>query len=97
MLDIRGASIQEAVEHFRKVSETMPAGPEKGIALLSQMSCHESLNQHSEAKRCRDAALAMPNILWSFTNNSAAWTPMSANGRRRSGTTIKLAPKDKKK
>lgn len=53
-----------AAEHYRAVSEQMPAGPEKVRALLDLARCSHELGQPERAATSAEAVLALPNFQW---------------------------------
>lgn len=79
--------------YYREVSERMPHGPEKSIALLNLGVSQQALGEVGEARTTFRQAKSAPDIFWWTTSSYANWTPMDKDGNRIIGTTHKIAEK----
>ena len=80
MMYLRKGEPRQAAAHFRQVSERMHAGAEKSLALLNLAACYQNLDDSTEARRCCEALLSLPDINWSSPDFFVAWAPLRIDG-----------------
>jgi tetratricopeptide (TPR) repeat protein len=89
----RSGDYKSALGYYRDVSERMPHGPEKSIALLNLGVSQKALGEVAEARATFQQAKSAPDIFWWTTSSYANWTPMDEDGNRIISTTHKIAEK----
>jgi hypothetical protein len=70
---------QAALEIYREIVETIDASPEKSIAILMMVACHQRLGNTEDALKIREAAKTLPDMYWRSSGRHADFTPRQLN------------------